>query len=60
MRAARGGVHLGAVLPHVGTPIAVLAFWLMHRADLLGPAPFWFILVLLLGSGVAGTGPRTA
>ena len=25
----------------------------MHRADLLGPAPFWFILVLLLGSGVA-------
>jgi diguanylate cyclase (GGDEF)-like protein/PAS domain S-box-containing protein len=43
--------HLGAVLPHASTPIAVAAFWAMHRADLLGPAPFWVILLLLFGSG---------
>jgi diguanylate cyclase (GGDEF)-like protein/PAS domain S-box-containing protein len=52
MTRASGGAHYGAWLPHLSTPIAALAFWLMHRADLLGPAPFWVILVMLGASGV--------
>jgi diguanylate cyclase (GGDEF)-like protein/PAS domain S-box-containing protein len=39
---------LGPWLPYLGTPIGAVGFWLMHRANLLGPKPFWVILVLLL------------
>src|SRR4051794_39397653 len=52
MKNASGGTHLGAWLPHLSTPVAAVGFWLMHRADLLGPAPFWVILAMLAGSGV--------
>jgi diguanylate cyclase (GGDEF)-like protein/PAS domain S-box-containing protein len=52
MKNAPGGTHLGAWLPHLSTPVAAVGFWLMHRADLLGPAPFWVILAMLAGTGV--------
>jgi diguanylate cyclase (GGDEF)-like protein/PAS domain S-box-containing protein len=52
MDRASGRTHLGALLPHAGSPVGALGFWLMHRADLLGPAPFWLIVVLLVSSGV--------
>jgi diguanylate cyclase (GGDEF)-like protein/PAS domain S-box-containing protein len=43
--------HFGALLPHLSTPVAAVGFWLMHRADLLGPAPFWLVVALLVTSG---------
>jgi PAS domain-containing protein len=52
MKRASGGTHRGAWLPHLSTPVAAFAFWLMHRANLLGPAPYWVILLLLGASGV--------
>jgi diguanylate cyclase (GGDEF)-like protein/PAS domain S-box-containing protein len=44
--------HLGAALPHLSTPVAFVAFWLMHRADLLGPAPYWLVVTFLVGAGL--------
>jgi diguanylate cyclase (GGDEF)-like protein/PAS domain S-box-containing protein len=52
MRRASGGTHIGPWLPHLTTPVGLLGFYLMHRADLLGPAPFWVIVALLAVTGV--------
>src|SRR5689334_261470 len=46
-----GAKQIGPWLPHLSTPAALVGFYLMHCADLLGPAPFWLIMLFL---GVCG------
>jgi diguanylate cyclase (GGDEF)-like protein/PAS domain S-box-containing protein len=43
---------VGPWLPYLGTPVGALGFWLLHRAGLLGPEPFWLILALLASTAV--------
>ncbi|MDQ1519550.1 MAG: hypothetical protein QOI55_623 [Actinomycetota bacterium] len=42
-------------LPHVATPVALVAFWLLHEFGVLGPAPLW-VLLLLIGLAAVAAG----
>jgi diguanylate cyclase (GGDEF)-like protein len=41
------------LLPYVPTPLALLIFWYLNREGLITPRPYWELLVLLLGAGLA-------
>src|SRR4051794_21151356 len=41
------------LLPYVPTPLALLIFWYLNREGLITPRPYWELVVLLLGAGLA-------
>jgi diguanylate cyclase (GGDEF)-like protein len=63
VQAAPGGVdhtrvnraeHHGAwLLPYLPTPAALVIFWWLNREGLIATRPYWQLVVILLGCGVA-------
>src|SRR4051794_8521586 len=42
-------VGISPWVPHIGTPLGLLGFYLLSHYRLLGPTPFW-VLVLMMGT----------
>lgn len=48
------------LLPYLPTPLALLIFWYLNESALITPRPYWQLVVLLLGSGLANVAALVA
>ena len=51
--ALRGRFPVARVLPYLPTPAALLIFWYLNREHLIASRPYWQLVALVVGCGVA-------
>ena len=49
----RRRLPIARVLPYIPTPAALLIFWWLNREELITPRPYWQLVALLVGCGLA-------
>jgi diguanylate cyclase (GGDEF)-like protein len=48
-----GQLPIARVLPYLPTPLALALFWWLDREELISPRPYWQIVAMLAGCGIA-------